>query len=84
VLSRSALEAASPVRFLAEVLKHLLQDKHPEALLYRACTLSWQRSAQQTFQAVGTPKGEVRLDDFSLSRALEHSVMVEADAHLNA
>lgn len=105
VLSRSAVEAAAPVRFLAEVLKHLLQEKHPEALLYLACTLSWQRSAQQAFQAVGTPKGElrdlqremdralatlrpgegeVRFDDFSLSGALEHSFMVEADAHLNA
>jgi len=104
-LARSAVEAAPPIRFMAEIFKALLQEKDPEALLYLACTLAWQRSAQQAFEAVGLPSGpvrelqremdralaglrpghgDVRFDDFSLSGALEHPFMTEADAHLDA
>lgn len=105
VVAQSAVEAAAPIQFLASVLRALVSEKHPEALLYLACTIAWQRSADQAFRAVGHPtgtpgdlkaeldralatlrpgQGNVRFDDFSLSGALEHPFMVEADAHLDA
>ncbi len=105
VLGRSAVQAAAPIRLLAEVLKALLQEKHPQALLYLAATLAWQRSTEQALACLGAAQGErrelrgemdralgalrhgegaVRFDDFSLSGALEHPFVVEADAYLSA
>jgi hypothetical protein len=105
VLAKTIVDAAAPVKFLAVVLRALVDEKHPEALLYLACTIAWQRSAEQAFKAVGHPKGtprdlkremdralallrpgegEIRFDNFSVSGALEHPFMTEADAYLDA
>ena len=102
---QSAVDAAGPIRFVAQILGALVREKHPEALLYLACTVAWQRSADQAFRAVGAPRSERRalardmdralaalrpveganrFDDFSLSGALEHPFMVEADGYLGA
>ncbi len=62
-LAEATGEAVPPIKFVVKLLEKLPEKASPERLGLLACTLAYQRSAEEALQTVGPPKNRVPLSD---------------------